>query len=100
MQTLIEITQDLIDRGDAGKCLTCPIAKAVNHVLNEHCNASVTKTSIYINHNVLHPHEIKLSEPAQDFVWAFDSGEPVKPFSFWLDIPKVYLLDGEKTHAL
>lgn len=82
----IDVTQEDIDRGTPDNCLYCPVARALNRVLPNEVFA-VRKAEII--RALDEDGETQVIAPPQeviDFVAAFDSCEPVAPFSFELDL--------------
>ncbi len=83
MRKLIRVTREDIRRGAAsGK--TCPIARAVSRVLGE---------AVFVTPWALFPEATpwqttNLPTRAVKFVRAFDNHRPVKPFNFYLEVPK------------
>lgn len=73
----IEVTQTMIDEGEACSCFRCPVAIAIKRAS---ADLTVGFASAWIDQKQVH-----LPDDAMDFVNAFDGGNPVRPFSFELD---------------
>lgn len=87
----ITVTQSDIEAGKPNRSCQCPIARAVSRSLGyafEHERVVVNPNKILLldNIGIIHTRHNVPSE-VTDFVTAFDSGEPVAPFSFHLDLP-------------
>jgi hypothetical protein len=76
----IQVTQQDIDEGIAGKCYDCPIALAIARVL--HIRLRVFRTIVIYSFGYL----IFLPNCVIQFIDQFDNNEPVQPFEFELDI--------------
>jgi len=84
MKTLIEVTAEDIAKGIPKVCAACPVALAIKRVTGR--GASVMQ--LYIG---FHDGSGWIDSPREvlPFVRAFDNEQPVKPFSFELDVPEV-----------
>lgn len=81
MKTItIEVTQEDIDKGKQGSCGRCPIALAAYRVMEG--SFLVLPYAIFR----LEGKSISLPDSAIEFIGLFDSGMPVKPFSFTIEI--------------
>lgn len=77
----IEVTQTMIDEGEACSCSGCPVALGI-------VKSTGTKQVWVEDHRAWIDGNLKnLPDPAVAFIDAFDSGKPVRPFSFELDYP-------------
>jgi hypothetical protein len=78
----ITVTQEDIDEGIIKDCIRCPIARAIGRAFGE--KASVAQTDYYVSGrwNSLKPK--KLPNVATEFIYDFDAGRPVHPFTFEL----------------
>lgn len=79
MSVTINVTQQHIDNGVSGDPHTCPVALAIhettgrNHVKVEAYQFTIDDNAYFMPSSV------------RNFIDAFDSNEPVQPFSFVLD---------------
>lgn len=76
----IEVTQEDIDKGERGSCSGCPVALAMKRALGVQ-TLLVEDDAAWTNME-----EYLLPDPVPDFIGDFDTGEPVKPFTFELPI--------------
>jgi hypothetical protein len=85
--TTISVTAGHIAKGRPGDCRLCPVALAVEDVfLGTNCWAARYTLTLYSNGQRLRvPHPGSVLK----FIRAFDSAEPVEPFTFELDYPAV-----------
>jgi hypothetical protein len=74
----IVVTQHDIDNGIRPSTCFCPIALAVKRAINDTCTVGRS----YILYKGIRA----LPLEAVEFIALFDSGQVVKPFSFWLSI--------------
>ena len=95
--TTIEVTQKDIDDGEKGLCACCPVALAINRELSRPAYASVKFDTVLIKNADTGKVITWILMPAKvnKFVYDFDSGVEVKPFTFELDIPSKYLVVHE-----
>lgn len=87
MKRKIEVTQDDINNGDRDDTQSCPIALALlkagfTEPRVDGCDICYTEGDKV--KSVMSPSVVR------DFVKSFDRGLPVKPFSFELDLGKVF----------
>jgi hypothetical protein len=94
MELTVIVTEADIKNGKVNECESCPMAIAVYRALLEY-DTEMAELMPYVEGNVVHlfralneepwDHEIAFSADlpveAQDFVYAFDEFEPVKPFT-------------------
>lgn len=81
----IEVTQGHIDEGKKADCNRCPIALAI---------AQHVKVSFKVGNWLVHFGALgssSLPSNAFCFIQKFDSGQPVSPFSFDIEIPAEFL---------
>jgi hypothetical protein len=78
MSVLVEVTQDDIDRGRRGKCLACPIARAMNRRTGIAFSVSGSFVRIVGKQKMF-----SLPDCCAAFAYHFDNFRPVAPFSFW-----------------
>lgn len=76
----VEITERHIKKGKVGDHFQCPIALAIRSLGILGVNVSAFG-SAYFTVKGAH-YTVKLPKKAQTFINKFDSGKPVKPFSF------------------
>lgn len=88
MRVKIEVTQECIDKGASGSCTYCPIALATKPLVR--IFNSVGFSYLYLTPRF----SLRLPKRAANFILRFDCKEPVKPFSFVIDIPKEFLKEG------
>lgn len=74
----ITVTADDIAQGEAGNCKACPIASAMRRELLRGVEV-LAHTWCFSSGE---PTSRRLPTLAVEFIKSFDSGEPVKPFSF------------------
>lgn len=92
MKVKVEVTNEHIAEGKPF-CLDCPVAIAVNELTIPKVLAQVNDEDIDFIHSdpEIKNIAVELPKRARSFVFCFDSGSSVKPFSFALNIPKKYL---------
>lgn len=84
MKTItVEVTQADIDEGERGHCAQCPIAKAMERTTGEVWH--VTLFGAFPRDRYVPTAQIP--SKVQEFILAFDRGEPVTPFTFTLEVP-------------
>lgn len=93
----VEVTQEDIASGKRYNSCQCPIAMATKRAVGPGIDAYVGlgfadlwKASKLV--------KIRLPESANKFVDAFDSGKPVEPATFPLDIPDHFLCETPETN--
>jgi len=79
-QVTIEVTAEDIAQGEAFDCGNCPIARAAKRALKKICVVNLS-TAYWSTGSA------PLTKKARAFVKNFDSGRPVQPFTFTLDVP-------------
>lgn len=62
MEVIVEVTQEDIDAGIAGKCFTCPIALALRRVFGRR----ISVAGYYFNFG--NEHYVSVAESAKDFI--------------------------------
>lgn len=83
----INVTQKDIDQGDRDKCQTCPVALALNRVAKK-----PWVEYGYIRFSDGHSRcAVAVPAGVHDFMEEFDTGEDVKPFTFKINIPEIFL---------
>jgi hypothetical protein len=90
---LINVTQEHINNGIPTKCGLCPVALAINDVLNNtYYHAYVYHNEIDIaNNSFAVKQSFDLPESVKLFINKFDKNLPVEPFKFELDIDPKYI---------
>lgn len=79
---IIDVIQDDIERGVSRSCARCPLARAISRAIGMQCDVSL---DVVISFCFGKPHKRGfLSEQAENFVYRFDYGMPVEPFTFTL----------------
>ncbi len=94
MKTIkIEVTQDDIDNGLQGNCISCPIGRAINRLLNQNYFGRATYDLVKIHSKpscgVVYVYPMPIH--GGNFITSFDKCYKVKPFSFDIDIPEIFL---------
>ena len=98
--TTVTVNQDDIDTGIPKDCWACPVKKAVQKITLPDVTVTVGDRDMIVrlwNKDSLTmgclPHEIALPDIAVIFIADFDDHGPtaVKPISFQIAVPKVYL---------
>lgn len=87
MITKIQVKQIHINTGEKEDCRFCPVALALSDAMPEFC-WEVRRHWIVINNEL-----IKMPIIVQDFISAFDSGQPVEPFEFELETARIECKD-------
>lgn len=77
---IIHVTQEDIDNGTQSDCRRCPVAWALKRAF-ETSLVAVEPAEI-----IIEKERWKTPGKVYDFVYLFDTGAAVKPFSFELDI--------------
>lgn len=77
----INVTQKHIDSGRVANCFSCPLALALTEALSEPCWVGLTLWGKVSNET-----KFNLQRGVIQFRRNFDDGEPVKPFSFEVDL--------------
>lgn len=102
VKTKIAVTADHIKRGVAREYCGCPIALAINEKIEKSGYIAIVANRVRFKHTIIHDKEILFSETiprvASDFIGNFDSGRPVEPFEFEVDLPEEFL-NGTTTHT-
>jgi hypothetical protein len=91
--TTINVTAEHIAAGERENCERCPVALAIRDAFPHLVYIEVAPEGISISLRGadiwgLKAH-VDVAREVQEFIRAFDSGEPVEPFTFELDYPKV-----------
>lgn len=79
----ITVTQDDINKGAPHNPLCCPIARAIGRKIDSPFVSVKTKEFLYFDDILDEYLTFEMSDRAQEFVKRFDSGESVKPFTFY-----------------
>lgn len=74
-----KVTKEDIKLGDKGKCVACPIARSIQRETGG--PAYVGFSLLWLSGYQGGP-EFKTSRAMRRFITRFDSGKPVKPFSY------------------
>lgn len=91
----IRVTQADIDTGKPGKTCTCPVARAINRILNGSHFASVSNAiNIFRCGGAQLKLQILFPQSVRNFIYRFDSRQPVQPLDFDIEIPE-YLCKSE-----
>ena len=98
--TTVTVNQNDIDTGVPKDCWACPVQKAIRKLTLPDVNVTVGDCDMAVrlckNGSISSDcilHEVTLPDIARRLIWSFDTHGPtaVKPISFQIDIPKVYL---------
>lgn len=83
----IDVTQEDIDGGCAGNSLECPVARAFRRVTGKDVTVHVSYAAYDYQEDGAHK-VILLPTDVASFIWEFDNGDSVSPFSFdvWMDV--------------
>lgn len=84
----VHVSQDHIDKEIVGNCFMCPISRAILDRLK--ITFVDTMLSVAEEGVTFHSENTvsDLPKEAWKFIWDFDSGISVKPFSFRLEVPE------------
>lgn len=87
MKTKVEVTAELIETGIPQNASSCPIAKALKPHLKPYQHAVVKLTYFNIEYlgDAVETYKL-LPKAARDFIRTFDSGAPVEPFDFEIEL--------------
>lgn len=83
----INVTQRDIDRGVRSTLTSCPIALAIKRRVVEDSTVAVTQFAVLYGTFMSSPFPYR----ATQFIYHFDLGKPVKPFTFTLELPEEVL---------
>lgn len=89
MKLSVNVTQDHIARGKRGNSESCPVALAIRELLPEGSYVAVDEDRIYVESRTWVAGtyvKADASDEVVEFEHLFDSGEPVEPFSFEVDL--------------
>lgn len=92
----VEVTQADINRGEKGRCRTCPVALAIQRVIVPTHAPEVfgdylfLREVLYVSNKV----ELRLPDEVPEFIDAFDDEDAVWPFTFSLDVPDDLVLEA------
>lgn len=96
----VPVTQEHIDKGLRQDCARCPAAVGLTAVLKEGVGVAITNTSV----RWWAPHgrparsydsgRADTPPSVQKFIWAFDKGRKVEPFTFSVELPQEILKEG------
>lgn len=81
---LINVTEQHIKMGQKKRASCCPIALAASEQTNMTAIVSLSDI-MFKKDEVLYGPKTELPEIACQFIFDFDEGQPVQPFSFELD---------------
>lgn len=84
MKYTIEVTQEDIDEGISFLCDACPVALAMRRAMGKEIFISPDAWGLTRNSN--DPTDQPLPSEAKHFILDFDSGAPVKPFTFTIEL--------------
>lgn len=73
----IKIRQEHIEQGVPGNVCKCPVALAIKDVLG---------TAQVHSDTITHKYGVTSKAKVKQFVRAFDAGQTVEPFNFWLTV--------------
>ena len=97
--TTVTVNQNDIDTGVPQDCWACPVQKAIRKLTLPDVTVTVGDQDMVVriwnkdSRFTCLPHEVTLPDIAINFIEDFDDHGPtaVKPISFQIDMPKVYL---------
>lgn len=81
----INVTQDHIKRGKPGSACTCAVALAIIYATGKWGNVTVSDVGIHIAGY----EPVKTPAHVADWIVRFDSGQPVEPISFEIELVEV-----------
>lgn len=81
MKYTVNVTQEDIDKGKKGSCSQCPVALAGIRSVGKSFYVGPTMFAFRFNWIA------ELPKCVVDFIERFDSGQPVQPFTFDIEIP-------------
>lgn len=82
MNLTVDVTQEDINHGERGNCNSCPVARAIQRASGHECRAGGSQITIKPeNGRNLY---LVTPEAAWRFMYDFDMGRKVEPFSFTL----------------
>jgi hypothetical protein len=90
MRKLISVKKKHINAGLGGICMYCPIALAVAEQTDWVAEINKDGIQYLIDdelHGIFRDQEVELPRSARRFIARFDKGLPVRPFSFYLEVP-------------
>jgi hypothetical protein len=97
MLVTIDVTEEDINAGCARDARWCMVARAVNRVIDSHCDVRVSSIISLYSKYPNSVHKVNLEDWVVDKINQFDNwksanvGPPSTPFSFEVDIPVEYL---------
>ena len=83
----VDVTEEDIAIGERRNCLFCPVARALRRVPEIVSVVSAYPYAVAF-HTENRYHCFAPPTPVGEFIRDYDRGDPVKPFSFTLTIPK------------
>lgn len=83
MKYTIQVTNAHIQNGIKGNCKHCPVALAVMEITHGEVLVGNDKLAAKINDN---NHWAYTPDNVNDFVYDFDAGMPVQPFTFEIEL--------------
>jgi len=84
---IIKVTHDDIADGEKANCKKCPVALAINRATGKLWAVHTTYCyRISDIDSIIYGPNISLEKSATDWIYAFDAGGYVEPFSFNLEI--------------
>lgn len=84
----VDVTQHMIDRAVRQDSSLCVVATAIAHAVDDAVRIMVDTQLIRFTHAVTGQRVAYLTPgKVQAYVIAFDAGDPIPPFSFWLNDP-------------
>lgn len=87
MKTItVTVTEDHIRRGVPQEPEFCPVALALETIFPASTHISVDEEAVDLTHEDLRFQSVELPRSATRFIRAFDSGKPVEPFSFRVEL--------------
>ena len=85
--TAITVTMQHIAAGVRDNCEQCPVALAIMKAFPDACCVAVGPDTCTIETPGGGKADVELPESALRFIWDFDDGAAVQPFTFTVDYP-------------
>lgn len=86
--TRVDVTYDDIQHGKQRSCFSCPVARAMTRVMKHRTTVGRHSFTVQVEPRWW---SSMLPEEVTSFIIRYDSGHPVEPFTFHVEIPTEYL---------
>lgn len=90
MRKKIKVTRKFISQGSPCSSANCPIALAIKNKLGLAVTVGIDSAEIFPK-NKGKGYRFSLSKRAEQFISDFDKLKSVKPFAFFITLPKNYI---------